>query len=97
MPQVSWLTPSEIFSPYYGRALAQCIVTDHVSTQTACGLQVYELGAGTGTVAKDILDYLKQHAPDIYRGMKYTTVEISENLGRMQWEKAGVTSPFYRS
>ena len=86
---MSWLTPSEIFSPYYGGALAECILSHHLSSGSKSPLEVYELGAGTGTVARDILDYVKRHAPKVYGDMRYTTVEISSNLARLQHEKVG--------
>ena len=84
---MSWLTPSEIFSPYYGGALAECILSDYIRSGKSEPLQIYELGAGTGTVARDMLDYVQTHAPDVYRTTRYTTVEISENLARLQHEK----------
>ena len=87
--QVAWLTPSEIFSPYYGGAVAECVLSHHMICGTTSPLEIYELGAGTGTVAKDILDYVKRHAPEVYRDMRYTTVEISSNLAWLQHKKAG--------
>jgi SAM-dependent MidA family methyltransferase len=48
---------------------------------------VYELGAGTGTVARNVLDFAKVHAPEVYQEMKYITVEISDSLAALQHQQ----------
>lgn len=86
--QTSWLTPSEIFTPYYGRAVANFVLDRH--TQLAAGgaaaepLRVFEVGGGTGTLARDILDHLRAAAPGVYARTQYTAVEISPRLARLQ-------------
>jgi SAM-dependent MidA family methyltransferase len=40
-------------------------------------LVIYEFGGGYGTNARCILDFIRAMAPDLYRHMKYTIVEIS--------------------
>ena len=52
--QVSWLTPAEIFQPHYGHAVAQCILKEHKHEQP---LNIIEIGAGSGRLARDILVY----------------------------------------
>ena len=55
---MSWLTPSEIFTPHYGHAVASHILQEHKKAGGG-DLRIYELGAGTGTLALDILDFLE--------------------------------------
>ena len=59
LPQVSWLTPSEIFTPYYGQAVASQILQEHRKDSTN-SLQIFELGGGTGTMALDIMNHLQE-------------------------------------
>lgn len=58
--QVAWLTPSEIFSPHYGQALARHVMQEYEARGSGKPLQVFELGGGTGTLALDFLDSIKQ-------------------------------------
>lgn len=61
--QASWLTPVEILQPHYGRALAACILQrwrEQVAGAAAAGLPeppllIYEVGGGTGTLARNML------------------------------------------
>ncbi len=60
--QVAWLTPVEIFKPWYGYALAKYILEYHRHVlQEASPLTIYEVGGGTGTLATCVLVSL-QHA-----------------------------------
>ena len=79
--QVSWLTPSELFSPYWGQAVARCILGARSSCQP---LRIFEIGAGSGTQARDILDYVRSNHPEVYADMQYSAVEISPALGQLQ-------------
>ena len=65
--QVSWLTPVEIFQPHYGAAIAHYLAAQHRAQQAQRAqrqgqagappqpLRVYEIGGGTGTLARNIL------------------------------------------
>ena len=60
--QASWLTPVEIFHPHYARGIAACILQRWQALAAAKGLSgaeppltIYEIGGGTGTLARDIL------------------------------------------
>ena len=71
-----WLTPSEIFSPWMGRAIANHIASLGVR-------RVIEIGGGSGTLAVDIINFLKQ--PHVYdRDFSYTSIEISKTLSETQ-------------
>jgi SAM-dependent MidA family methyltransferase len=79
---VSWFTPVELFQPWYARALARHILRLHGASATP--LHVYELGGGGGTAARGILDAVRELAPEVYRGMRYTAVEVSAQLAARQ-------------
>ncbi|KAH7302780.1 hypothetical protein KP509_23G086700 [Ceratopteris richardii] len=78
---VSWFTPVELFKPWYGYALANYILKNYNSKFP---LQIFEIGGGTGTCAKNILDYLKIQGPVVYDKMKYISIEISRALANAQ-------------
>jgi hypothetical protein len=53
---VAWLTPVEIFKPWYGYALAKYILEYHRHVLQESGpLTIYEVGGGTGTLATCVL------------------------------------------
>eukprot|EP01138_Halocafeteria_seosinensis_P015313 gb/GECG01015629.1/.p1 GENE.gb/GECG01015629.1/~~gb/GECG01015629.1/.p1 ORF type:complete len:495 (+),score=59.36 gb/GECG01015629.1/:1-1485(+) len=80
-PQGSWLTPVELFAPWYSYALAESILARHDSAQP---LRIYELGAGNGTNALHICNFIQQYRPRLYEKLKYTTIEISPFLADKQ-------------
>ncbi|SHO75816.1 Similar to S.cerevisiae protein YKL162C (Putative protein of unknown function) [Malassezia sympodialis ATCC 42132] len=80
-----WHTPTQLFSPHYGRALARYLVAEYkLHLFPYHDLILYELGGGTGTLAKDILDYIEAHEPDVYAHTRYRIVEISARLAEQQ-------------
>lgn len=85
-PKNAWLTPSEIFRPYYGMTIASYIDTqrkaEHELDPSTKGLplKILEAGAGNGTAAASILNFFKLFRPQTYRTMQYTIVEISEAM-----------------
>lgn len=50
-------------------------------------LTVYEIGGGTGTLAKDLLGWLRQHHPTVYASCHYTCIEISPALAALQQQR----------
>lgn len=99
---VSWLTPSELFSPHYGRAMARFVAEDAKARakmkssssskkeeeEAEIKIRVVEVGAGRGTLAADFLDYLLEVEPALYRQTRYVSLEVSPSLARAQEEKA---------
>jgi hypothetical protein len=91
-----WLTPVELFQPYYGEALARWIHAQHAARVAKAGeeggphshLQVVEVGGGNGTCAINILNFFRREHPDIYSTMRYTICEASERLSVLQMERA---------
>ncbi|KAI0738529.1 DUF185-domain-containing protein [Daedaleopsis nitida] len=89
-----WHTPTELFKPWYGRAIAQCLVSEYLLKYFPYeDFVIYEIGAGNGTLALDILDYLREDYPDVYERTRYNIIEISENLAGLQREKLCTSHP----
>ncbi|ODV90069.1 hypothetical protein CANCADRAFT_24498 [Tortispora caseinolytica NRRL Y-17796] len=76
-----WHTPTELFRPYYGEAFARYIVAHHDPVER---LNIYEMGAGNGTLMDNILSYLKLHHLDLYRRTTYNIIEITGQLAEKQ-------------
>lgn len=85
-----WHTPTELFSPYYGEALARYIVVNY--KLNGCypydDLIIYEMGGGNGTLMCNVLNYIKQNEPDIYTRTQYKIIEISSQLALKQFSLA---------
>lgn len=80
-----WYTPTELFRPYYGEAIARYLVENYRHTSFPYhDLIIYEMGAGRGTLMLNILDYIRATDPDIYRRTRYRIIEISSNLASVQ-------------
>ena len=45
---------------------------------------VVEMGAGSGALARDILDWARRHAPEFFAALEYRLVEVSEELAARQ-------------
>ena len=54
------------------------------STQSINDLRIYEIGGGTGTLARDILSWLRHSHPTAYSRCRYTSLEISPSLAKLQ-------------
>ncbi|KAL9580081.1 MAG: hypothetical protein Q9212_004706 [Teloschistes hypoglaucus] len=80
-----WHTPTEIFRPYYGEAIARYLVTNYKLTHHPFhDLIIYELGAGNGTLMLNVLDYIRDVHPDVYERTQYKIIEISTALASLQ-------------
>lgn len=80
-----WHTPTELFRPYYGEAMARYLVTNYMlAHHPFTDLTIYELGAGNGTLMLNILDYIRDVYPDVYERTKYKIIEISSALAALQ-------------
>lgn len=85
-PKNAWLTPSEIFKPYYGMTIANYIegvMNSRFQADPSLRgqpLHIIEAGAGNGSAASSVLNFFKLYKPKTYRTMKYTIVEISEAM-----------------
>jgi hypothetical protein len=80
-----WHTPTELFRPYYGEAIARYLVTNYKLTLFPYhDLIIYEMGAGNGTLMLNILDYIRDADPDVYHRTKFKIIEISPTLANIQ-------------
>ena len=87
-------TPTELFKPYYGHAIARRLLhqyRSHYFPHTE--LCIYEIGGGNGTLMSNILDYIYEKDPEVYHCTQYRIVEISQQLARLQKETLE-SSPF---
>lgn len=85
-----WHTPTELFSPYYGEALARYLIVNYKlnGTYPYNDLIIYEMGGGNGTLMCNVLNYIKENEPDIYQRTQYKIIEISSQLAMKQFQSA---------
>ncbi|CAN6447796.1 unnamed protein product [Victoria cruziana] len=84
---IAWFTPAELFKPWYAYGIAEAILR---TADLSVPLRIYEIGGGSGTCAKCIMDYMMLNAPSkVYSNMKYISVEISPALAEKQMETVG--------
>ncbi|KAI4163777.1 MAG: hypothetical protein LQ342_002550 [Letrouitia transgressa] len=80
-----WHTPTELFRPYYGEAIARYLVTNYKNTHDPFhDLVIFELGAGNGTLMLNVLDYIRDFHPDVYDRTRFKVIEISSALAAVQ-------------
>ena len=82
----SWLTPVEIFSPWYSFAIAKYIV-QQCRERGESELNIVEMGGGAGTNAASVLDYVRATDPALYERTRYTLVDISTAMSARQSAK----------
>ncbi|KAI1003030.1 hypothetical protein K3495_g5174 [Podosphaera aphanis] len=80
-----WHTPTELFKPYYGEAIARYLITNYKLIQYPYDdLIIYEMGAGNGTLMMNILDFIRDVEPSVYDRTRYKIIEISASLAKIQ-------------
>ena len=83
-----WHTPTELFRPHYGEAIARYLVgTYYQMKDPSQDLVIYEMGAGNGTLMLNILDNIRDCYPDVYDRTHYKVIEISSALASLQAAK----------
>ncbi|EPY23556.1 hypothetical protein STCU_07661 [Strigomonas culicis] len=76
-----FVTPTQLFQPYYGWVLAEYMVTTmRARFDPREPLVIYDVGAGTGALAVSLLDYLAEHFPEVYRRCEYHVIEQNPYL-----------------
>lgn len=80
-----WLTPVELFRPYYSGIIANFIATEFdkvkKSDDNSKKIDVVELGGGRGTNCLCILDCLQNKHPEVYENLdSYTIMDSSPTL-----------------
>ncbi|RLN65430.1 hypothetical protein BBJ29_009628 [Phytophthora kernoviae] len=86
----AWLTPVEVFAPYYSQALARYMLNSPFFRKE---LEIFEIGGGSGSNALHILNYLKEQVPDVYAKTKYTLIEISPVMAERQRRRVAAVHP----
>jgi hypothetical protein len=85
-----WHTPTELFRPFYGEAVARYLVANYKLTQFPYSdLIIYEMGAGNGTLMLNILDYIRAAEPEVYDRTRFKIIEISSQLASLQAKQLG--------
>ena len=83
-----------LLQPWYAQAVARCLVSEYLLKYFPYeDFNIYEIGAGNGTLARDILDFLQAEYPAVYERTKYTIIEISEKLAGRQRQLLQPTHP----
>lgn len=85
-----WHTPTELFLPHYGEALARYLLVNYKlnGSYPYADLVIYEMGGGNGTLMCNVLNYIKENQPDVYARTHYKIIEISSQLATKQMESA---------
>ncbi|KAK6465053.1 S-adenosyl-L-methionine-dependent methyltransferase [Scheffersomyces coipomensis] len=85
-----WHTPTELFQPYYGEAIARHILVNYKlnGSYPYEDLIIYEMGGGNGTLMCNILNFIRKHQPDVYDRTQYKIIEISSQLALKQVKSA---------
>ena len=78
-PENAWVTPCELFKPYYSYTVANFMLSQ-LEKKKFPQLKVLEIGPGTGTFADSCLDFFKNYDLQLYRGAEYVFCEISPQL-----------------
>jgi len=86
--QGMWLTPCELFKPYYSNILANFVSVSVTKTSYSEEMfEIVEFGGGRGTNAKAILDHLSKCHPSVYKRLRrYTIFDTSPTLHELQKE-----------
>ncbi len=83
-----WLTPVEIFYPYYSNILANFVnesMTTSLINESEGIFEVVELGGGRGTNAIALLNHLAEYHPESYERLQcYTIFDTSKTLHEYQ-------------
>jgi len=89
-----WHTPSELFKPWYGNAVARYMVEECMKSGVNGPLIIYEIGPGNGTLCEGIIEYIKVKYPEIYEsGLEYNLIDISKSLHAIQKTRLTSFSP----
>jgi len=85
-----WLTPVELFYPYYSNILGN-FITESINNNNLQSkhednvFDIVELGGGRGTNAKAVLNHLNDSHPEMYdRLQSYTIYDTSPSLHELQ-------------
>jgi SAM-dependent MidA family methyltransferase len=83
-----WLTPVELFRPYYSQVLVDyCVQQQLHNFSSTQEFEIVELGGGRGTNASCMLHHFEQRYPEVYERLsRYTIIDSSPSLYKLQRE-----------
>ncbi|MES1913140.1 MAG: hypothetical protein MHM6MM_005359 [Cercozoa sp. M6MM] len=91
--ETAWLTPSELFAPYYGHSIARWLLRQY-DAEVASGARdpsapvvILEVGGGNGTLCGSVLSLLRSERPDVFKHCEYHVCELSARLASVQKER----------
>lgn len=83
-----WHTPTELFKPHYARCIARALLQHYkLHHYPYSDFHLYEVGAGNGSLAVDVMRYIRTHEPEVFERTTYTIVEISGLLAQRQRDR----------
>ncbi len=89
-PENAWLTPSELFRPWYGFTIANYIhrVIKQLKLDPKSNkIRIVEVGAGSGSALNSILVFFNNYEQALYNMLEYNVVEISPQMCQKTKEK----------
>lgn len=89
-PENAWLTPSELFRPWYGFTIANYIhgvIKKLKLDPKANKIRIIEIGAGTASALDSILVFFNNYEKSLYNMIEFHIVEISPQMCQRAKEK----------
>jgi len=93
-PKNAWLTPSELFRPWYGITIGNYIhqafqeaIKKTSNLKTKPRIKIIEVGAGAGSCAEGILFFFQNFEQKHYVDIQYKIVEVSPQMCKRAREK----------
>lgn len=81
----TFVTPPALFQPYYGWVFAEYLIGVYRAKFSPNEpLVIYEVGAGTGAFAEQVLNFLAEFHPKIYELCEYHLIEMNPNQVQLQ-------------
>mgnify|MGYP002635232245 CR=1 FL=1 len=65
-PQNAWVTPSELFKPFYGYTVSN-FIANQMENRNIRQLRLIEIGPGQGTMMDSVLEFYRNYSLEIYR------------------------------
>ena len=81
----TFASPAQLYQPYYGWVIAEYLISVmKAKFHPQEPIVIYDIGAGTGSLAQNILDFLAEHYPEVYSRTEYHLVDIAPPLIAIQ-------------
>eukprot|EP00026_Physarum_polycephalum_P024174 Phypoly_transcript_30208.p1 GENE.Phypoly_transcript_30208~~Phypoly_transcript_30208.p1 ORF type:complete len:126 (+),score=5.11 Phypoly_transcript_30208:27-404(+) len=77
-------TAVENLKPWYSHAIANWMISKMKKFDDTTPLVIYEIGGGSGTNAKCIIEYLQKKHPRLFKSLEYNIIDLSKPLVELQ-------------